>query len=90
MRLVVVAVFDAAVQAFMTPIFVQAKGQAIRSFGDAVADPQSPMSKHPTDYRLQFLGEWDDQTGEFLPGDGQPLANGGDFAARPPAQLREA
>ncbi|WMC01487.1 nonstructural protein [Microvirus D_HF4_320] len=59
------AVKDLAVQAFGTPFFVRAKGEALRSFQDeANADrTTSAIAKHPEDYELYFLGNFDENTG---------------------------
>lgn len=48
-------------QPFLRPNVVT----AIRSITDALNDPASPWAKHPEDYALYHLGEWDDTTGEF-------------------------
>lgn len=84
MRLVVYSVYDVAVGAFMPPFFLTANGQAMRNFGDAVADPQSPLSKHPGDYKLMRLAEWDDSSGAFI-SEGNPvqLCTGSDFVSAP-------
>lgn len=58
-------VFDRAVQAFGRPFFVTHSGAAIRSFTDEVNNPQSEFHKHPDDYDLYAIGEWDDNTGIF-------------------------
>lgn len=57
------AVYDKKAQAYAYPSFYHQKGQAIRAFEDAVNDPQSPFHKHPADFVLSHLGEWDDSTG---------------------------
>nr|AVQ10255.1 DNA binding protein VP5 [Gokushovirinae environmental samples] len=46
--------------AFMQPFFARSKDEARRSFSDAVADPKMEFGKHPGDYGLYCLGEWDD------------------------------
>lgn len=91
MKLLAFAVFDVQVGAFMAPFFSHAVGQAVRSFGDAVADPSSPMFKHPADYRLFRVGEFEDRRGMLEGLDGEPelVAKGEDYvAAKVP--LREA
>lgn len=54
------SVHDAAVGAFMQPFFARSIDEARRSFGDAVADPKMEFGKHPMDYVLYHLGDWDD------------------------------
>lgn len=61
----IVAVKDRAMDAFLQPFFVPALGGAIRAFGDEINNPQSEMQKHPEDYDLYHLGEFNDNTGEI-------------------------
>lgn len=63
----VCAIFDSAIQAYGRPIWVNAPGQAMRSFTDEVNNPKqdTDLSKHPSDFDLFQLGTWDDSTGRF-------------------------
>lgn len=65
MRLTVVAIRDSAVDAFMRPFFVPSTAVAVRSFRDEVANPESPMQKHPEDYALFHVGFFDEDSGKF-------------------------
>lgn len=58
------AIYDSKAEAWTTPMFFQATGQAVRSFGDAVADEKSEFGKHPEDYVLFLLGDWDERSGK--------------------------
>jgi hypothetical protein len=62
----IVAVYDSTAQAYLKPIFVQSDGAAVRSFEDAVNDPSTEFSKHPDDYSIQSLGEFDDSNATFI------------------------
>lgn len=64
MKLYVCAVMDRKVNAFMNPMFFRTKGEATRSFMDAVAG-DAPFKKHAEDYIFCFLGMYDDSTGTF-------------------------
>lgn len=61
----VCATLDRAADAFGRPIFVNAIGQAIRSFNDEInrKDEQNPLYLHPEDFDLYHLGSYDDNTG---------------------------
>lgn len=59
-------VFDAAVQAYGQPFFCRANGEAIRTFSDAVNDSQSAFFKHPNDFALYALGEFDQSSGAIV------------------------
>ena len=66
-KLFVVAVYDSAAETYMQPWFVTAKGLAIRSFMDEVnrAAEGNPLYAHPDDFRLVYLGEYDNVSGVF-------------------------
>lgn len=59
-----VAIWDAAIQAFGRPVAVVARGEAIRSFMDEINNAESHLSKHPADYDLHLVGEFDEHTGK--------------------------
>lgn len=63
MTLKIFAIYDAKTEAYHQPFFLQTKGQAIRAFSDAANDPKTEFSRHPEDYTLFEIGEYDDQTG---------------------------
>lgn len=65
MKIRVYTVYDSKVQAYMRPFFQVSKGEALRSWIDAVNDGQTAMNKHPEDFTLFELGEWDDQSAVF-------------------------
>jgi hypothetical protein len=68
MKLFVIAIFDHAMQAYTPPSYFAAVGQALRGFQDQVNDPKddnNPVAKHPEDYDLFKLAEYDDSTGIF-------------------------
>lgn len=62
----VFGVRDTKAQAFLQPFFSNSVGAAVRAFGDAVNDGQSPLSKHPGDYMLYELADFNDGVGEFV------------------------
>lgn len=61
--MVMCSIFDSVASAWMTPMFFQSKPQALRSWGDAVNNPESDFAKHPADYSLMYLGTWDPMSG---------------------------
>lgn len=68
MKLVLCSVKDRAADAYGRPMFVPSVGVAIRSFSDEVnrVDPDNQLNKHPDDFDLYELGEFDDNTGLFV------------------------
>lgn len=63
--MLICAVRDSAVDAYGIPIFVRARGEAIRSFMDEVRRKDSTMGQHPEDYTLYLLGEYDLSSGRI-------------------------
>lgn len=65
MKLCVYSIFDVKAGVFNTPFFQVNDQVAKRAFSDLVNDPQSMLFKHPEDFTLWRLGEFDDQLGDF-------------------------
>lgn len=83
MKMQLIAVKDLAAQAFMQPSFVHAVGVAVREFGDVVNNPEQPISRHPSDYEMYHLGEFDDSDGSFhVPKTPHLLARGQDLVTK--------
>ena len=63
----VFAVKDSKAAAFALPFFLPRMEVALRSFRDAVRNPEHDMHRHPEDYSLWCIGEFDDNTGAMMP-----------------------
>ena len=63
----IVSLKDTATQVFGTPFFVHAPAQAVRSLRDAVnaKDADSDIARHPDDFELYDIGEFDPTTGQI-------------------------
>lgn len=57
------AVHDRAAEAFMQPFFAKTIGLACRMFETSCADPSTHLHKHPSDFTLCEIGEFDDVSG---------------------------
>lgn len=74
----VYAVQDAKAGMFNQPIFLLSDGEALRAFLDACQPGQESMlSKHPEDFNLYYIGEYDELEGSFQPVVPYHLGNGG-------------
>lgn len=60
------SVYDSKLEAFMQPFFMQSKGLALRAFSDTALDSNTVIGKHPSDYTLFELGEFDDASAKFV------------------------
>lgn len=81
---IVCAVFDRGTQAYGSPFFMKAAGEAVRMFSDAVntESQDSLMFKHPSDFELFALGQFDDASGMFDTHSPKLLARGEDVSTR--------
>lgn len=61
----VFSVYDEKAEAFLPPFFLPTIGIAARAMTDCVNDPGHQFAKHPSDYTLFLLAEFDDSTGYF-------------------------
>jgi len=80
MRLKVISLYDSAVQSYGRPIFVRHPGEALRSLADQVnASDNNDLARHPEDYSLHLIGEFDEETGELIPAEIERLARAQDL-----------
>lgn len=65
--MIVCAIKDRALDAFMRPFFMMTRAQAIRGFQDEVnrAAPDNPLHAHPEDHDLYMLAAWSETSGKF-------------------------
>jgi len=62
------SIYDTKAQAYLPPFFMPTIGLGVRAFGDVLRDANSPLAKHPRDYELYKIGEFDDSTGHISQG----------------------
>ncbi|UDN67546.1 nonstructural protein [robinz microvirus RP_41] len=67
MKYEIYSVFDSATQVFLTPMFMLARGQMMRSFADEVnrVAADNMMQQHPSDFELYYLGWFDSTSGQI-------------------------
>jgi hypothetical protein len=77
----VVSIFDQASLTFGRPVYVPALGSAIRSFQDEIQNNEQPsdLSRHPADFSLHHVADYDDNTGRFTNYEDVRIARGVDF-----------
>jgi hypothetical protein len=77
MILTIYSIHDSAANAYLPPFFMHNDGLAIRTFQDMVnSKEENNISKHPDQFTLFKLGEYDDNTGELIPAELKSLGNG--------------
>lgn len=61
------SIFDRKALSYHPPYYAGTDGQAVRTLSDVVADTNSMLSRHPNDFVLFHVGDFDDQKGSFKP-----------------------
>lgn len=87
MILNVYSLLDTKVSTFSSPFFFHHNGAAIRMCMDAGADLTTHVGRHPADFTLFLLGQFDDQLGTFILGTPVNLGTVLSFLPNPPAKL---
>ena len=64
----IVSVKDRAAEIFNRPFFVPHRSVAVRDFTDEInrVSGDNPLNKHPDDFDLYLLGQFDDSNGAFI------------------------
>lgn len=63
---IVFSIYDSKAECFTPPFSYPAVGQAVRQFSDFCNDPNHPIGKHYSDYRLYRIGSFDDSDGNII------------------------
>lgn len=58
---------DTKAEVYYTPWYKNTHGEAERAFLELAEDGKSTINKHPEDFDLYFVGEYDDTTGKLTP-----------------------
>ena len=80
------ALFDSKAKAWLPPFLGRSDEDAKLSFAVLCQDAEHPVGRHPADYTMFRVGDWDTEKGELLPLEvRENLGNGIYFAraARP-------
>ena len=67
MNQVIFSIYDNKALSWGTPYYSLNNAVGTRQFEDAVNQPDTPFNKHPEDYVLFAIGEFDQHTGELIP-----------------------
>jgi len=84
MMLLAYCLYDTKVLDYRAPIFVAHHAQVERSLKELVLDPTTEIGRHPHDFHLYFIGDYDSATGLLRSG---PIENLGPVAQYLPADL---
>lgn len=88
MNLKAFSILDTKADTFNTPFFMKTTGEAVRAFADLVNDPQSMINRHPDDFRLFHVGDFDQELGRFVHLEKpQPLGSAAEYKKPSPQQI---
>lgn len=72
-----ISIKDRSVDAYQPCQAVRSEGEAIRSFQDAINNPESGvMHRHPDDFDLYAIGTFDDSNAQLNYGEPRKIADG--------------
>lgn len=63
----VFSVYDSKIGSYLSPFVVRSKGEAIRAITNELENSNSNLSKHPGDFTLFEIGDYDDEHGTLVP-----------------------
>lgn len=67
MRKLMFAVYDSKAEAFYAPFPSEKRQMAVRWFSELVNDETQLFGKHPEDFTLFEVGEFEDADGQMIP-----------------------
>lgn len=82
------SVYDEKARAYLPPFILPEIGMATRTFGDCINSEDHQFGKHPSDYTLFKIADFDDETGEPTP-DKSSIGNGVEFIETKPQKVEE-
>ena len=59
------SIYDSKAELYGPPIKAHNKGSILRSFQDVANNPEDPIGKHPEDFTLFHIAEFDSATGKY-------------------------
>jgi len=62
-------VYDVKSLTYSPPFFAVSHGAAVRMFSDIANDTNTSVGRHPADYSLYCIGQFNDAVGVMLPND---------------------
>lgn len=85
----IMAVYDSAAGAYLTPFFAPTEQWALRAFTQAANNPEHPFNQHPWDYRLFVVGEFDSSSGYITACDPDPVVGAQDVQSNSRVAIEE-
>lgn len=61
------SVYDSKTESYSSPLTCKSHGEALRQFADVANDNNSNISRHPGDFSLFYIGDYDELRGTVCP-----------------------
>lgn len=61
------SIYDRKALQYHPPFYASTDGSAARTFSELVNDTNTSIGRHPADYVLYRVGQYDDQKGQLIP-----------------------
>ncbi len=65
MNLQIFTVYDSKIEAYLVPFYFKNRGECLRTFTDTVNDPSHMFNRHPGDYTLFHIGQYNEDDASF-------------------------
>lgn len=75
MKRLLLSIYDVRAELYAPPFTVKSVGEGLRAFSDLCSDKSTMPGRHPGDFKLMRLGEFDDLTGNII-SDERPVSLG--------------
>lgn len=79
MKHLLFTVYDEKAEVYLPPFFVPTIGIATRAFTDSINSGEHHFGKHPADYTLFQIGEFDDHDASIITENRKTLGNGVEY-----------
>jgi len=80
-------IFDTKADIYSQPFYALTDHAAVRTFADAINTSDSPYNKHPEDYSLFSIADFDDRTGMVTTYPSQHLGHAANLVTEEPIPI---
>lgn len=74
-------ILDIKTELHSPPFFMNSRGEAVRAFKDLANDQNTTVGKHPADFKLVYIGIWEEEKGMFVNDPHESLGFAVDYVA---------
>lgn len=82
MQNLVFVVYDAKAGFYKSPFIMRSKGEAVRAFMDIANNKDNDIGKHPEDYVLYYIADFDEIKGQYTPREPECIGKAIEYVAK--------